>query len=275
MKRELFISCSLIAASVSVCSCNNNSSEGAQANFEILLYSDFEDYDFFPPPPPIENIIPLQWYLESDYADAVIDTTRSRSGSRSVKLVGSTTEGSAIACGIPYNQSYLIREKRLDAYFMIPQDLTEFTVVTFGIENFEEQDNVSAYIYITASGLLCYATGNLQNCFDLEYFDSIDLQPDEWYYVSLQADYVSRKYISFSIQGINIDNQYDISDKNLHYDISEIEPYIGVFYYLCYWCPDSIPSGHCWFDDATLFIGTNESNKQDFPSGLSPLASDR
>lgn len=260
---------------VLACVCSCNSSPGStQVNFEILLYSDFEDYDSFPPPPPIENIIPLQWYLESDFADAVIDTTRSRSGNRSVKLTGSTTDGSAIACGIANNQSYLLREKLLNAYFMIPQDLTEFTVVTVGIENFEEEHNVSAYVYITASGLLCCATGNSQNCFDLEVFDSIDLQPDEWYHVSLQANYVSRRYVSFSIQGINVDNQYDISDMSLHYDISEIEPYIGVFYYLCYWCPDSIPSGHCWFDDATLFIGTKESNRQDFSSPLSSSVSE-
>ncbi|MEX2690207.1 MAG: cellulase family glycosylhydrolase [Candidatus Njordarchaeum guaymaensis] len=221
---------------------------------KMLLYSDFEDYDSFDSPPDLDSIEPLRWYLESFNANAVIDTTISRSGNKSVKLIGSAEEGSAIACGIPDNPSYLLKRNRLDAYFMFPEELTEFTVATIGIENFEEVNNVSAYIYITASGILSYATGNEQNSFDLVVFDVITLLPNKWYYVSLEADFIERKYILFDIQGENINKHYDLSGKKLHYDLSEITPHRGIYYYICYWCPDTPPTGHCWFDDASLFI---------------------
>ncbi|HEC86609.1 MAG TPA: hypothetical protein ENI49_01900 [Thermoplasmatales archaeon] len=221
---------------------------------ELLLYSDFEDYDYFAPPPPLDRIEPLRWYLESPDADAVIDTEVSRSGNKSVKLIGSSQDGSAIACGIPNNPYYLPKKKRLNTYFMFPEGLTEFTVATIGIENFEEENNISAYIYITSSGILCYATGNEQNSFDLVDFDKITILQNEWYYINLEADFIMRKYISFDIQGENVNEHYDLSDKELHHDMSEITPNTGIFYYLCYWCPDTPPSGHCWFDDASLYI---------------------
>ena len=222
--------------------------------YKMLLHSDFEDYDSFDPSPSLDSIVPLCWYLESSYADAFIDTTISRSGNKSVKLIGSVHEGSAIACGIPDEPDYLLKRKALEVYFMFPDGLTEFTVATIGIENFEEKYNVSAYIYITASGILNYATGNEQNSFDLVPFDGINLLPNEWYYIRLEADFVKRRYISFDIQGKNVDKHYDLSHKELHYDLSEITPHIGIYYYLCYWCPDTPPSGHSWFDDATLFV---------------------
>ena len=218
-----------------------------------LLYSDFEDYSFFNPPPPIDSIEPLHWYLESPSADAVIDTTISKSGNKSAKLIGSVPGGSAIACGITGEPDYLLKKKRLEAYFMFPDGLTEFTVAALGIENFEEQDNVSAYIYITASGILLYATGSEQDFFNLVDFDKITLLPNEWYYINLEADFTTRKYISFDIQGKNVNKHYDLSGKEMHYDMSHLTPHVGIFYYLCYWCPDSPPSGHCWFDGARLF----------------------
>jgi hypothetical protein len=220
---------------------------------KLLLYSDFEDYDSFDSPPSLNDIERLRWYLESSDADAVIDTTISRSGNKSVKLIGSVQEGSAIACGIPDEPDYLLKKKRLEVYFMFPDGLTEFTVATIGIENSEEINNVSAYIYITASGILCYATGNTQDSFDLVSFDTVTLSPNEWYYINFDADFIERKYISFDIQGKNVNKHYDLSDKELHYDLSHITPNIGVYYYLCYWCPDTPPSGHCWFDDASLY----------------------
>lgn len=245
----------LLSAVVFISGCSEGHSKKHDAvNYELLLYSDFEDYNSFDTPPSLENIEPLRWYLESATADAVIDTTTSRSGEKSVKLIGSVEDGSAIACGIIDNAFYLPKKKRLEAYFMFPGGLTEYTVATIGIENFEEINNVSAYIYITASGILCYATGNEQDNFDLEYFDQVSLSPNEWYYVNLQADFAERKYISFDIQGKNVDKHYDLSDKNLHYDASHITSHVAIFYYLCYWCPDVPPSGHCWFDDAGLFI---------------------
>jgi len=233
---------------------NNTSSTTPDVKYSTLLYSDFEDYDSFDPPPPLDDIERLRWYLESSDADAVIDTTISRSGDKSVKLIGSVQEGSAIACGIPDEPDYLLKRKALEVYFMFPDGLTDFTVATIGIENFEEEHNVSAYIYITASGILNYATGNTQDSFDLVPFDTVTLLPNEWYYIRLEADFIKRKYISFDIQGKNVDKHYDLSDKELHYDLSGITPHTGIYYYLCYWCPDTPPSGHCWFDDATLFV---------------------
>jgi hypothetical protein len=220
----------------------------------LLLYSNFEDYDSFNSITSLDSIEQLHWYLESSNADAVIDTTISRSGNKSVKLIGSVEDGSAIACGIPDKPSYLLKIKHLTAYFMFPDGLTEYTVSTIGIENFEEENNVSAYIYITSSGILNYATGNEQNLFDLVPIDQITILSNEWYYIDLQADFITRKYISFDIQGNNVNKHYDLSGRDLHYDMSEITPHVGTYYYLCYWCPDTPPSGNCWFDDASLYI---------------------
>ena len=234
-----------------------------QIGYEILLNSNFEDYDSFIFPPSIDDIDPLRWYFESPDADVVIDTTM-RSDNKSVKLIAEGTTGSledgwgsAIACGIPDEPEYLLKEKRLEAYFMFPEKLTDFTVAALGIENFEEENNLSAYVYITASGILYYATGNEQDSFDLVDFDKITLLPNELYYINLEADFINRKYISFDIQGKNVNKHYDLSDKKLHYDMSHITPHTLIAYYLCYWCPDASPSGYCWFDDAGLYIKKN------------------
>lgn len=221
---------------------------------KLLLYSDFENYNSFAPPTPLDSIESLRWYLEASHADAVIDTAISRSGNKSVKLIGSVPKINAIACGIPDNPFYLLKKRRLEAYFMFPGGLTDFTVAIIGTEDFGEENNTSAYIYITASGILYYATGNKLNIFDLIYFDKITLSPNEWYYINLEADFMTRKYILFDIRGKNVNKHYNLSGKELHYDISEITPHTGIYYYLSYWCPDTPPSGYCWFDDASLFI---------------------
>ena len=104
----------LTSVSIFIIGCAEETPAGPTELDELLLlYSDFENYDSFDPPPPLDSIEQLHWYLESSNADAVIDTTISRSGNKSVKLIGSVQEGSAIACGVPDEPACLLKKSVL------------------------------------------------------------------------------------------------------------------------------------------------------------------
>lgn len=118
----------------------------------------------------------------------------------------------------------------IEGYFSFPQSLAEDVAFGVDIEFWDGKDTYlyqpsglwMAYPLVTRNGTLVFFSGNEENLKG-EYGESelviiqmnVNLNPDTWYKLRTEADFAQRKFVSFNIDGADINKTVDLSQYNI------------------------------------------------------------
>jgi hypothetical protein len=118
----------------------------------------------------------------------------------------------------------------IEAYFSFPQSLAKDVVFGIDIEFWDGKDTYlyhpsgvwMAYPGITRDGVLVFISGNEENLNGepgkgelVTIQMNVSLKPNTWYKLRCEADFSKRKFVSFSINGPDINKTVDLTQYNV------------------------------------------------------------